>query len=67
MTTTLNKRIDEFETLTKMVFKQLKGYPVDLIGRQHLTQEQLVFLANQSEEDYQASMKRLSTLLEAAE
>ena len=66
MKTTLNKKLDDFEILSKLLAKQ-HGLPEALFGRQNLTQEQLVFLANQSEEDHQASMKKLSTLLEAAE
>jgi hypothetical protein len=62
MTTSLNDRISRRETITKKLAKKY-GFPTEIFGRQHLTRDQLDFIAGQSEQDFKISIKMLNALL----
>ena len=64
--TNLNHRIDKLEYISKLLMKK-RGLPEYIVGRQHLTTEQIDFLRDQSEEDFQEDYSKLEALLEAAE
>lgn len=56
--TTLEQRIAITEHYFKMACKKY-NLPVDIVGRQHLTVEQIEFLKNQPEEEFQDSIENL--------
>jgi hypothetical protein len=63
MITSFNDRIANIETMTKMLATK-HGLTETLVGRHNLTAEQLDFIANQTEEDFQQSVLRMTYLLE---
>lgn len=65
MITSFNDRIANIETMTKMLAMK-HGLTETLVGRHNLTAEQLDFIANQTEEDFQQSVLRMTYLLEQA-